>query len=58
MNFFEIRNYSGRNFNLVQENRFFAVNTYTFESKSSTFNGTHMEKKKCMKLYITVQNHI
>ena len=29
MIFFEIRKYSERNFNLVQENHFFAVNTCT-----------------------------
>ena len=34
MNFFEIRNYSGRYFNLVQENYFFAVFTRIIESKT------------------------
>ena len=34
MNFFEIRKYSGGNFNLVQENHFFAVITSIFESKT------------------------
>ena len=34
MNFFEIRKYSGRNFNLVQEIHFFHVITGIFESKT------------------------
>ena len=34
MSFFEIRKYSGRNFNLVQENHFFAVITGIIESKT------------------------
>ena len=37
MSFFEIRKYSGRNFNLVQENHFIAVNTGIIESKALTF---------------------
>ena len=41
MSFFEIRKYSGRNFNLVQENHFFARITGIIESKALTSRTKH-----------------
>ena len=41
MNFFEIGNWSLRNFSLIQKNNFFAVNTSIIESKTLTFLTMH-----------------
>ena len=52
MNFFEIRKYSGRNFNLVQEIHFFAVNISIIESKTLATITMHVFFETTIDIYI------
>ena len=54
MSFFEIRKYSGRNFNLVQKNHFFVVITGIIESKTLAI----LQCMFCLKLRLTFTNFI
>ena len=54
MHFFVIIKYSGLNFNLVQENHFFAVITGIFESKTLAIITMHV----FLKLRLTFNNFI